>query len=114
MLQKTSEEYRALIFGNTDTEHFAALYFTCLGDASKKYSAKQMQIALVKAMVIVNDLQREILGAEQENQLNFCASTSSQSRCNCPRKSKSFGSYSRWRESRGSSLDDHTIAYTSP
>lgn len=76
MLKVTKQEYAALINGNTDSEHFAALYFTYLGDIHRYYSAKEMRNALARAIKKVQDIQVEVLGEEVANEMNFCISKS--------------------------------------
>ena len=77
MLKETRWEYAAMISGNTDTEHFAALYFTMLGDIKESYSAKHMARTLAKAIKKVQDIQIRVLGCEVANEMNFCISRSS-------------------------------------
>lgn len=74
MLQETKREYAAMISGNTDSEHFAALYFTYLGDINEVYSARRMRDALAKAIRKVQNIQVEVLGQEVANEMNFCIS----------------------------------------
>lgn len=76
MLKETRWEYAAMISGNTDTEHFAALYFTMLGDIKEFYSAKHMARTLAKAIKKVQDIQIRVLGCEVANEMNFCISRS--------------------------------------
>lgn len=74
MLQETKREYAAMISGNTDSEHFAALYFTYLGDINEVYGARRMRNALAKAIKTVQDIQVQVLGKEVANEMNFCIS----------------------------------------
>ena len=71
MLELIKPEYAAMIYGNTDTEHFAALYFTHLGDIEEEHTSKQMQVALGNTIEDVKRLQ----GNNLINALNICSST---------------------------------------
>jgi len=72
MLQEIRHKYLEMIDGNTDTEHFAALYFTYLGDINKTYSAFEMRNAIAKALWKVNEIQVKVLGYEVSNEMNLC------------------------------------------
>lgn len=74
MLEATSQQYTEMISGNTDTEHFAALYFTYLGDVHKSYTALEMRNAMEHALVKLHTIQVHILGREVSNDMNLCAS----------------------------------------
>jgi glutamine amidotransferase len=63
-----------MIWGNTDTEHLAALYFTYLGDIQKQYSAREMRNALAKAIRDVQEIQVRVLGQNTPNNMNICIS----------------------------------------
>ena len=63
-----------MIWGNTDTEHLAALYFTYLGDIQKQYSAREMRNALAKAIMEVQNIQIRVLGKNTPNNMNICIS----------------------------------------
>jgi len=71
MLELIKPEYAAMIYGNTDTEHSAALYFTHLGDIDKEHTSQQMQVALGKS---IEDVKR-IQGNKLVNMFNICSST---------------------------------------
>jgi glutamine amidotransferase len=95
MLLQTSQKYITMIHGGTDTEHFAALYFSRLDELAshspsivtdlsktsnieRQYSAAQMWTALKIAIRQVLDIQREHGGAGPfDNSLNICTSTTS-------------------------------------
>ena len=72
ILKETSPEYAAMIYGNTDTEHLAALYFTYLGDIHKQYSAREMRNAMARAVLRVQAIQVCVLGQNTPNSLNLC------------------------------------------
>jgi len=79
MLEKTAPAYAAMIHGNTDTEHFAALYFTYLGDMNQGFTASEMRNALQKTIDDVLNLQanaarRNVGNAPLANSLNICTS----------------------------------------
>ena len=74
MLKETSAKYGAMVYGNTDSEHLAALYFTYLGDIDRQYSANAMRDAMKKAVEFVRDAQIRVLGKEVSNSMNLCAS----------------------------------------
>ena len=74
MLKETSAKYGAMIYGNTDSEHLAALYFTYLGDIDRQYSVEDMRDAMKKAVEFVRDTQIRVLGKEVSNSMNLCAS----------------------------------------
>ena len=63
-----------MIWGNTDTEHLAALYFTYLGDIQKQYPAREMRNALAKAIMEVQNIQIRVLGQNTPNNMNICIS----------------------------------------
>jgi len=73
ILKKISPEYAAMIYGNTDTEHLAALYFTYLGDIQKQYSAREMKAAMNSAVAEVERIQVCVLGKNTPNSMNLCA-----------------------------------------
>jgi hypothetical protein len=72
MLELIKPEYAAMIYGNTDTEHFAALYFTHLGDIEKEHTSKQMQVALRESIEDVKKIQDN---NKLVNLFNICSST---------------------------------------
>jgi len=74
MLKETSAKYGAMIYGNTDSEHLAALYFTYLGDIDRQYPVGHMRDAMKKAVEFVRDAQIRVLGKEVYNSMNLCAS----------------------------------------
>lgn len=74
MLKETSAKYGAMIYGNTDSEHFAALYYTYLGDIDAQYPVETMRDAMKKAVEFVRDTQIRVLGKEVSNSMNLCAS----------------------------------------
>ncbi|KII83803.1 hypothetical protein PLICRDRAFT_180146 [Plicaturopsis crispa FD-325 SS-3] len=80
--RKISAENFALIKGNSDTEHVAALYFTHLGDTNKTYTVEEMRDALASAIKDVADAQAEILSPEElqksANSLNLCTTDGEQ------------------------------------
>ncbi|KII90176.1 hypothetical protein PLICRDRAFT_174954 [Plicaturopsis crispa FD-325 SS-3] len=82
LLLKIKKEYSALIYGNTDTEHLAALYFTFLGDINKSYSVRHMRDSLIKAIHQIEEVQKQILTPEElksaGNSLNLCSSDGEQ------------------------------------
>ncbi|KAL0488308.1 glutamine amidotransferase [Acrasis kona] len=53
ILNKISNESYNNIYGTTDTEHVAALYFTYLGDFQAEHSLEEMKVAMLKTL---NDL----------------------------------------------------------
>ncbi|KAF9002999.1 nucleophile aminohydrolase [Cyathus striatus] len=73
LLEQINHDYGSMILGNTDTEHLAALYFTYLGDINKTYTAQEMRSAMAKAILKVQEVQRNVLGKERANSLNLCA-----------------------------------------
>jgi glutamine amidotransferase len=99
MLDKTSEGFTAMIEGGTDTEHFAALYFTYLCDppdlhgADKHYEASLMWEALQSTVHTVEKIQKDRGMVDVDNYLNICTSMCSSSFC-----SQSTDDRSRWRE----------------
>ena len=74
MLKETSAKYGAMIYGNTDSEHLAALYFTYLGDIDRQYPVETMRDAMKKAVEFVRDTQIRLLGKEVSNSMNLCTS----------------------------------------
>ena len=87
MLQITDRRHGDMIHGSTDTEHFAALYFSCLdalykntdnpieiSDVEKRYTAHQMREALIIAISQVLVIQKKHFGTILDNDLNFCTS----------------------------------------
>jgi len=73
MLKETSAKYGAMIHGNTDSEHLAALYFTYLGDVDRQYPVEHMKDSMKKAVEFVRDTQIRMLGKEVANSMNLCA-----------------------------------------
>ena len=87
MLQITDRRHGDMIHGSTDTEHFAALYFSRLhdlyentddpitiSDVEKRYTAHQMREALIIAINQVLSIQEKRFGEILDNDLNFCTS----------------------------------------
>ncbi|PPQ68162.1 hypothetical protein CVT26_005768, partial [Gymnopilus dilepis] len=82
MLERTDQKYSDMIHGSTDTEHFAALYFSRLDelanspridDIEKPYPASMMWDALKRAIRDVFEIQMEQFGGLPRNALNICA-----------------------------------------
>lgn len=85
LCEKLNSEAYAAIDGGTDSEHFAALYVTYLGQAAgfgkegiskaweRTYTAPEMKAALIRALETLFEIQIAVLGENAPgNDLNFC------------------------------------------
>jgi len=70
ILKRLSDDAYNNIFGTTDTEHVAALYFTHLGDFQAEHSLQEMKTALIKTLNDLRSMIKEFLDRTKGDSLN--------------------------------------------